>query len=48
MEVSECGSTADFLATYHYFAELKLCIGGVSWEKLRKSVGVFAKVWSES
>ncbi|CAE7716533.1 unnamed protein product, partial [Symbiodinium sp. KB8] len=27
VEVSECGSTADFLATYHYFAELKLCIG---------------------
>ena len=36
VEVSECGSTAAFLATYHYFAELKLCIGGVLGEAADK------------
>ena len=36
VEVSSCGSTADFLATYHYFAELKLCIGGILGEAADK------------
>ncbi|CAK9019827.1 Uncharacterized protein SCF082_LOCUS14676 [Durusdinium trenchii] len=30
--VSKCGSTADYLASFHYFAELKMCIGGVLGE----------------
>ena len=36
VEVSKCGSTADFLATYNYFAELKLCIGGILGEASSK------------
>eukprot|EP00438_Fugacium_kawagutii_P026336 Skav235393 [mRNA] locus=scaffold487:19433:29663:- [translate_table: standard] len=36
VDVSKCGSTADFLATYNYFAELKLCIGGVLGEAADK------------
>lgn len=36
VDVSKCGSTADFLATYNYFAELKLCIGGILGEASSK------------